>query len=186
MTLQVKLASGTWWTRRKPAEDVTDEDVAEALAEMRADPRVSRIEYRGRINGRASFDIEATDTQEGTLAGVHSIGRCLNALSETEAGHRERVARQRAEGEAAFAAMMAERRAEEDRHQAQCEENLRRFRAAGFNPYDLAHYVNALAGGRHIRDDHPGADAFAWYHREIVRGGQHPMKLGLYLANFTA
>lgn len=186
MTLQVKLSSGTWWTRAKPAEAVTDEEVAEALAEMRADPRVARVEYKGRVlQGRPAFEIEATDTQEGDLVGLFSIGRCLNALSETQAAHRERLARNRAEGEAAYAAMMAERRAEEERQRAARGANLRRLRQQGFNPYDLARYVNALAAGRYIEPDHPGADAFAWYFREIVRGGPQPMRLGLYLADFT-
>lgn len=68
---------------------------------------------------------------------------------------------------------------------AEREENLRRFKAAGFNPYDLVSFVNALAGGRYIPDDHRGSEAFSWYAREIVRGRPGPMALGRYLASFT-
>lgn len=180
MSLQVKLSTGTSLTRHKADDELTEQEIAEAVAGMAADPRVIRVQYLGRkLQGRTAVVIDAYDTQEGEFHGLYNVGRCLDALSETRAGYLDRVVRQHAERDPPLVPMTAR----EEQYQAERKDNLRRLEAAGFDPVELVDYVNRLVIGRCIEPDHPGSNAFGWYENEIVRGRPRPMQLGLYLAN---
>lgn len=180
MTLQAMLSSGILLTGRKPDEELTEEEIAEVLAEIAADPRVLRAQYLGRrLQGHTAVVIDAIDTKEGDFYGIYNIGRCLDALSENKVGYRDRIASLHAERAASFEPMTARDR----QLRAEREDNLRRLKEAGFDPFDLVDYVNRTVNGRYIEPDHPGSDAFEWYHSEIVCGRPRSMRLNLYLAN---
>lgn len=184
--MQIRISASAFALANAPVESLTQSDVAIALAEMRADPRVSHASYRGPALGlpqrpviRHAIEIKAVDTAEGTLDGVYSLGRILNALAETEAEHRSRIAAKRAE------CGLAAERAREAEAEAVKIENLARLVEAGIRPESLARYVNCVARGVFIDPDDRSQDDYAWYCLNIVRGGDRPMELRRYLANFS-
>lgn len=186
--MQIRISASAFALANAPVESLTQTDVAIALAEMRADPRVSHASYRGPALGlpqrpviRHPVEIKAVDTAEGTLDGVYSIGRILNALAETEAEHRSRIAAKRTE------CGLAAERAREAASEAEAvkAENLSRLVEAGIRPESLARYVNCVARGVFIDPDDRSHDDYAWYCLNIVRGGDRPMELRRYLANFS-
>jgi len=71
----------------KPVAELTEQDIAHAVALIAADPRTQHVAHVE----RNLLDIRVTDTQRGELAGRYSLGRILNAMSETETQYRIRV-----------------------------------------------------------------------------------------------
>jgi hypothetical protein len=184
--MTANIYAEVWNVRHKSPEMVTREDVDLVLKAMRSDPRVSHVEYMGCVaQGRPAFEIRASDTQEGDLVGLFAINRCLNALSETQAGHATRVANLHASVEARVAEMRIHKAAMDAEVQEEREENLRRLKGRGINPRRLSWYVNCLARGSYVDPEDGIHDDFGWYCREIVRGRPQPMRLDLYLDGFT-
>lgn len=74
--------SGILVISNKPAASVTDEEVAEVIAFLLEDPRVSKAVHAGREageGGRQLIDFAMTGFE-----GVHTVGRVISALGEEQ------------------------------------------------------------------------------------------------------
>lgn len=166
---------------------LTDDQIAKVTAAIEGAPRVSHVEYLGRVlQGRPAYKIRAADTVDGVIDGEYSIGRVLQVMARTTKEFRADIAAGRAKFDALVESVRQESiksAAENAEKNAERIENLRRLKKAYISPKHLAWICNRLASGQYVNDD--ALDDWAYYEREIVRGRPFPMKLSLYLDGFV-
>jgi fructose-1,6-bisphosphatase/sedoheptulose 1,7-bisphosphatase-like protein len=160
----------------KRAETVTDAEVALCVAALLADPRVASARTAGRdVSGRALVEVAAIDAIGGDLSGTVTVGRAVNALSETQSGHAQRRERQREEE----ARWKEEARRMAEEREAERKENTRLLYALGVTHSDLMSIGNRLIRGTYINAD----DLAKWrlYLDLVVKGRPRELDLGLYV-----
>lgn len=165
-----------------PVTDLSYEQLWSALVALKADSRVRFVCYQLDTDDSdvpwVMFNIRAAFAND-PLDGVHSVGRCLNAMlgpnedvaAKTEA---ERVRRQALlDADKARSALMRRK-----------DRNLARLTMAGISPETLARYVKTVISGSYIDPSDRAHADFAWYENNIVRGDGRSFELHRYLSCF--